>query len=443
MTYFTKGPWATCIALFLMFCFFAGCSKKDSNPPPNPPDNTPKITITALSVNKGSYNTTVTITGTGFSSTLANDQVFFNGKAATISAATSTQLTVAVPLSAGTGNVTLKVSGGSTITGPSFTYELSWIVSTFAGSSEKAFKDGTGTAASFNSPGRITVDGNGNLFVADEFNNAIRKITPDGKVSTIAGTGSMGSADGKGTAASFFHPGGLTVDKTGNLYIADYGNNLIRKIDPSGNVTTLAGSGTSGFNNGKGTAARFSGPVDLVLDKNENVYVADLGNEVIRKITPDKSVSTFSKITTPGTNYLDHFHFPGGLAIDNNDNLYTTDISNYLIQKITPAGVVTTVAGSGARGSVNGQGNKASFNAPYVITADKDNNIYVTDGNVIRKMDAAGIVTTFAGNGTEGMVNGPASTASFKNLNGIVMDLSGNLYIADTGNNLIRKISFQ
>jgi DNA-binding beta-propeller fold protein YncE len=105
--------------------------------------------------------------------------------------------------------------------------------------------------------------------------------------------------------------------------------------------------------------------------------------------------------------------------------------------------VVTTVAGSGARGSVNGQGNKASFNAPYVITADKDNNIYVTDGNVIRKMDAAGIVTTFAGNGTEGMVNGPASTASFKNLNGIVMDLSGNLYIADTGNNLIRKISFQ
>lgn len=441
MTFFAKRPRVIYTALILTFTSFVGCSKKENNPPPTPPDNIPKITITSLSINTGPYNTVVIITGTGFSGNTADDQVFFNGKAAVVSAATSTQLTAAVPLAAGTGKVTLKVGGSSTITGPDFTYQSSWVVSTFAGSGEKGFKDGKGTAASFNSPSRMAIDENGNLYLTEA--NLVRKITPDAVVSTIAGTGSIGSADGRGTAASFFSPAGITIDKAGNLYVADYGNNLIRKIDPSGNVTTIAGKVLSGFDNGKGTAASFRGPIGLVLDKNENLYVADLGNEVIRKITSDNSVTTFSKIATPGRNYMIPLHFPGGLAIDNNDNLYTTDITNYVVQKITLAGVITTVAGSGTIGGANGQGNSASFDSPYAIVVDKNGNLYVTDNDVIRKIDASGMVTTFAGNEIEGMVNGPASAASFKNINGIVPDKSGNLYVADTGNNLIRKISFQ
>ncbi|WP_183557994.1 IPT/TIG domain-containing protein [Mucilaginibacter sp. SP1R1] len=427
------------MALFLLTIFFIGCSKRGSSP--TPPDNTSKTAITALNVNTGPYNTTVIITGTGFSNTAVDDQVFFNGKATIVSVATSTQLTVTVPLAAGTGNVTLKVKSGNAITGPVFTYQASWVVSTLAGSGAQKTVDGTGTAASFTNPDRMTIDAKGNLYLGENF--TIRKITPEGVVSTIAGTGKIGSANGNGTAASFFNPGGMVIDKVGDLYVADYGNNLIRKMDISGNVTTLAGTVSPGFANGKGTAASFSGPVDLVLDKNGNTYVADLGNEIIRKITSDNSVTTFSKIVTPGKDNVGLFHFPGGLAIDNNDNLYATDIGNFLVQKITPAGIVSTVAGSGIRGSTNGQGTNASFNSPRAIIVDKDNTIYVTDGNVIRKIDATGVVTTFAGSGAEGAVNGPASTASFKNINGIVADKSGNLYVSDTGNNLIRKISFQ
>jgi sugar lactone lactonase YvrE len=438
MTYFTKGLWATHIVLLLTFCFFVGCSKKDSNPPPNPPDNTPKVTITSLSVNKGSYNTTVTITGTGFSSTLANNQVFFNDKAATVSAATSTQLTVAVPLSAGTGNVTLKVSGGSTITGPSFTYELSWIVSTFAGSGEKGFKDGTGTAASFNSPIGIAIDANENLFVSEELNNAIRKVTPDGKVSTIAGTGNTGSDNGKGTASSFFHPSGIAVDKTGNLYIADYANNLIRKIDPSGNVTTLAGNGLPRFNNGIGTAASFSGPTDVVVDENGNVYVADFGNDAVRKITSGGIVSTLATVSkNPGYQYLE------GVDLDKNNNLYVTSTSDYQVKMLTPGGVISSIAGSGLSGHVNGQGAQASFKFISGVAVDKNDNIYVTDANLIRKIDPSGSVTDLAGSETVGANDGSAASATFNRPLGIVIDKEGDIYIADTGNNLIRKISFK
>ena len=158
-------------------------------------------------------------------------------------------------------------------------------VSTFAGSGTAALIDGTGTAASFYYPYGIAIDAAGNLYVADERNNAIRKITSSGVVTTLAGSGSVGSADGTGAAASFSNPTGVAVDSAGNIYVTDVGNNEIRKITPAAVVTTVAGSAKSGFADGTGAAAEFEYPYGLSIDPKGNIYVSDQGNEKIRKIT--------------------------------------------------------------------------------------------------------------------------------------------------------------
>lgn len=430
-------------SLLFYACFaFNTCSKKD-NPPP-PVDQTPKITITSLSVDSGVYNTSVNITGTGFSNTVTNDKVFFNGKPATITAATSTQLTALVPLAAGTGKVSVKVNDGTEVFGSVFNYKQSWIVSTFAGSGVAGFNDGDGIGATLNQPVGITIDDNGDFYITEQGNNAIRKITAAGKVTTIAGNGSAGKADGKGAAATFYHPGGIRVDKAENLYIADYANNMIRKIDASGKVTTLAGTGIQGFNNGPGVSATFRGPIDLVFNKAGEIFVADFANEIIRKITTGGVVSTFSKIAVPGATGLPSgFHFPSGLAIDANDNIFVVDQLNYMIQKITPSGNISTFAGSGTRAVVNAQGIKAGFYSPYQLTIDKNGNFYVTDMYQIRKIDKDVNVTLFAGITDHGSANGSAAVSSFYTPIGIVTDKEGNVYVADTSNNLIRKIAFQ
>ena len=422
---------------------FYACSKKDSPPPPKV-DTAPKIAITSLNADSGVYNASVTITGTGFDKTVANDKVFFNGKAATITAATSTQLTVLVPLAAGTGKVSVKVNDGTEINGPMFNYKQSWIVSTFAGSGAAGFTDGDGTGATLNQPVGITIDGNGDFFITEQGNHAVRKITAAGKVTTIAGNGNSGKVNGKGAAASFDHPAGIRSDKAGNLYIADYANNMIRKIDASEQVTTVAGTGIQGFDNGPGSSATFRGPIDLVLNKAGEIFVADFANEILRKITTGGVVSTFSKIVVPGATGLPNaFHFPSGLAIDANDNIFVVDQLNFMIQKITPLGNITTFAGSGTRGVVNAQGTKAGFYTPYQLTIDKNGNFYVTDMYQIRKIDKDVNVTLFAGVTDHGSVNGAAAVSSFYTPIGIVTDQDGNVYVADTSNNLIRKIAFQ
>lgn len=439
MKYYTTCH-ITNLFIFFAFCFFTGCAKKSTNPAPI--DDTPKVTITSLSVSTATYNTVVIIKGTGFSNTVANDQVFFNGKAASVTAATSTQLTVTVPLSAGAGNVSVKVAGGTLVTGPTFTYQLSWVVSTFAGSGAQGYKDGSGKDASFYYPTGVAFDNGGNLIVSEEGNDDIRKITPDGVVTTIAGNRIQGMDNGNGTAATFWNPAGLTVDNTGNIYVADYANNSIRKIDPSNNVTTFAGQRKSGFDNGKGVLASFALPVDIKIDATGNLYVTDFANEVIRKITADGTVSTFSKIISGSSGGA--FNFPNGLAFDQGNNLYVADIAAFKIQKITSAGVISTLAGSGIRGTDDGLGNKASFYQLFNLVVDKEGNIYATDSNLIRKITAVGQVTTFAGTeATTGAADGPIATATFNHPGGIAIDKTGNIFIADTQNNLIRKIVFE
>jgi sugar lactone lactonase YvrE len=320
-------------------------------------------------------------------------------------------------------------------------------VSTVAGSGTQGSGNGTGKAAGFNYPNSVATDAAGNVYVADRNNNLIRKIDASGVTTTLAGSGSPGSANGTGTAASFNNPTSVATDAAGNVYVADNNNQLIRKIDPSGVVTTLAGSGSIGSANGTGTAASFNYPQGVATDASGNVYVADGDNHLIRKIDPNGVVTTLAGSGSPGSNNgagtSASFFYPSGVATDLAGNVYVADESNQLIRKISPEGIVTTLAGSGSQGSDNGLGTSASFYFPSSVATDAAGNVYVADGDnqLIRKIDPTGLVSTFAGSGSYGSANGIGLAASFTYPNGVATDAAGNVYIADTDNQLIRKIS--
>ena len=348
----------------------------------------------------------------------------------------------------GGGNGAATASSGSASPASSATPASSTAaaqVTTLAGSGATGKVNGQGTAASFNDPVGVVVDASGAVYVADTGNHLIRKIDASGNVTTLAGSGAAGSANGQGTAASFDFPNRIAIDKTGIVYVADSGNNLIRRIDASGTVTTLAGSGVPGSANGQGTAASFSFPAGIALDASGNLYVADAGNNLIRKIDTSGNVTTLAGAgvagAANGVGTAASFNSARGVAVDAGGTVYVADTSNNLIRKIDPSGNVTTLAGAGAQGAANGQGTAASFNGPYGLTVDANGNVYVadTDNNLIRKIDASGNVTTVAGSG-QGSANGQGTAASFFSPSGVAVDASGNLYVADTLNNLIRKI---
>ncbi|MGJ7615245.1 MULTISPECIES: hypothetical protein [unclassified Variovorax] len=321
------------------------------------------------------------------------------------------------------------------------------VVSTLAGKLVPGAADGTGTAASFNDPFRTAVDGSGNVYVADYSNRKIRKITPAGVVSTLAGSGAAGNADGPGATATFNDPIGIAVDSAGNVYVADTSNHAVRKITPAGFVSTLAGNAVPGLADGTGAAARFRGPSGLALDGSDNLYVADAQNNAIRKITPAGVVTTLagggSSGRADGTGAAATFYYPMGLAFDGSGNLYIADRDNSLIRKLTPAGVVTTLAGGTSAGAANGTGAAASFRTPFDVTSDSSGNAYVADGDnhLIRRITPAGVVTTYAGSGQPGHADGIGSAASFNRPAGISIDGNGVLYVAELNNNLIRKIA--
>jgi len=326
-------------------------------------------------------------------------------------------------------------------------------VTTLAGTTTSGSVNGVGIAAKFGHPQGIAADDSGNVYVADYGNNLIRKIVVStGVVSTFAGSTTHGSANGIGAAASFYGPWGIAYDGIGNLYVADYGNNMIRKIVISTRaVTTLAGSTTGGLLNATGSAAKFYLPVGVACDGNGNVFVADLGNNMIRQIVASTGVvTTLAGSATSGSNdgigTSAKFNYPNGVAYDDNGNLFVADANNYEIRKIViSTGVVTTIAGSTTQSSpMDGVGTSASFGNPNGISYDSNGNLYITDGisNEIRKLVISTLaVTTIAGSTTSGSNDGIGSLASFKDPFGLTFDSSGNLYIADTFNNEIRMIT--
>jgi len=314
--------------------------------------------------------------------------------------------------------------------------------------------DGTGATARFNIPSAIAVDQIGNVYVADSSNETIRKITPGGVVTTLAGkAGVRGSADGTGSSAQFFYPAGITIDQNGDLYVADVMNATIRKITPAGVVTTLAGTaGTGGTVDGTGAAAQLSPLGPLTIDTSGNLYFSDIGTNggnVIRKVTPSGVVTTLFGGTLHGSaepGATGTFVETGNLALDQKNDLYVVDSGNNLLWKISPEGSVSGFVGErGGFGSTDGTGSVARFSSPAGAAVDQYGNLYVADSrnNVIRKIAPGGITTTFAGTAKDqgGSSDGPGASAQFNFPTGVAVDRSGNVYVADTGNSTIRKIT--
>ncbi len=360
-----------------------------------------------------------------------------------------------IPLSGGCGNVsatgTITINSTRPYITSSRPITAVGTVSTMAGNSTAGNLDGTGTAARFRSPMGLVSDAVGNIYVTDYYNHNIRRITPAGVVTTVAGstnapTGQFGYVDATGSAARFTYPNGIAIDKFGNLYVADANNLVIRRITPTGVVSTYAGNGSSGNTNGPGTSATFNYPSGVATDAAGNVYVADY--TCIRKITPAGIVSNFAGSVSPGISdglgTSASFDCLDQICSDAAGNLYAYDGCNHIIRKVSAAGVVTTIAGTGYPGNADGIGTAASFNGPTGIAVDAAGNIYVSDaGNVlIRRISPTGVVSTLAGSGTGAIVDGVGTAASFFNPYGLAVDPSGNLYVAEFfSGRRIRKIT--
>ena len=351
-------------------------------------------------------------------------------------------------LYSGTNGTTLTINGVSNgMNG--YAYRL--VATNASGSTITNTSILTVIAPPFPGPTGLAVDASGDLFVSDSSVNTVQFVTPAGAVSLLAGAiGQQGSVDGSYGNALFRQPGAIALDKSENLYVADTGNSLIRKITPAGVVTTLAGSSSAqGYSDGTGAAAIFNSPQALTVDASGNLYVADTANSAIRRVTPAGAVTTFAgsgtKGSADGTGNQALFNQPCDIAIDSAGNLYVADTFNDTIRKITPAGVVTTLAGvAGVGGFADGPGTAALFNNPNGLAVDGSGNVYVADtGNeTIRVIGPDGTVRSLAGLPTiAGLLDGSGTDAWFNQPKYLGLDSSNNLYVTDNGNAAIRKIT--
>jgi uncharacterized protein (TIGR03437 family) len=338
------------------------------------------------------------------------------------------------------------------------TFGQTYRIYTVAGNGTQGFSgdSGSATGAQLNQPMGVAVDSSGNLYIADLHNARIRKVS-NGAITTMAGNGTpgFGGDTGPATSAQLNFPSGVVVDSAGSLYVADFYNNRIRRVS-NGVITTVAGNGTGGYggDNGPATDAALSGPLAVAADSAGNLYIADDGNNRIRKVSN-------GVITTVAGNGTDGYggyggdngpatgaelYYPCGVAVDSAGNLYIADDGNHRIRKVSSTGVITTVAGNGTAG-FSGDGGPATgahLDYPQGIAVDSAGNLYIadTDNNRIRKV-SNGVITTVAGNGTPGFSgdNGPATNAMLSGPVGVAVDSTGSLYIADSYNNRIRVLT--
>jgi serine/threonine protein kinase, bacterial len=415
------------LGLFLSLTLVAIACGKSGSPSsptgPTGPTGPTTPTITSITPDSGGYNTTVTITGTNFSTTMTSDIVTFNGVTATVTAAAATQLTVSVPVGAGTGVIKLTI-GSNTITGPTFTYLYTYTVSTLSASS-----------AGFNDPYGIAVDTAGNVIVADDGNNQIKMVTPAGVVSTIAGSGTPGFMNGAAATAEFLDPPAVAVDPLDNIFVGDAFNYKIREIS-SGTVSTFAGT-TVGESNGGVSTAQFDSPTWMAIDGSENVFLCDA--HYLREVSSG-SVSTLYD----GHTYSSTLVSFTGIALKPADTLVLLDDFGANVFQLTPSGTFSVLAGTGSLGYFDGPASTAQFSSATGIALDANNNILVADeaNQRIRLISPAGIVSTIAGSGAIGDVDSTGTAAEFNYPHGIAVDKkSGNIYVLEPSTNRIRMIT--
>ena len=340
------------------------------------------------------------------------------------------------------------------------------VISTFAGSHVPGYTGdgGAATAATIGSPFGVAADGAGNVYIADYFNNTVRKVSHAGIMTTIAGTGAAGyNGDNMpATAAQLNGPQGIAFDAFGNIYVADKFNERIRKIDPSGNITTVAGTGLhggtdgNGYNNdGPATAANLDYPASIAIDCGGNMYIADWGSQTVRKIDLSGNIHNFAGTFAGGYNgdgipaTSAQLNSPSCVAADCFGNVFIADSWNNRVRKVTPDGIIATIAGNGTSGysGDGGAGTSASLWVPNGITLDACGDLYICDwqNNVVRMLSADGNISTFAGqnaddwHGYDGDGHGADSAKMYLPAS-LAIDGMGNIYIADYGNNVIRAI---
>ena len=325
--------------------------------------------------------------------------------------------------------------------------DASGVITTVAGIGTTGYSGdgGPATSANLGSTRGVALDASGNIYIADTSNNRIRKVDASGVITTVAGNGIPGySGDGgPATMAGLNDPNGVAVDSSNNIYIADISDNRIRKVDASGIITTVAGNGAAGYSGdgGSALAASLNNPNGVSVDASGNIYIADTSNNCIRM------VDTLGVITTLAAG----LHGPTGVAVDGSGNIYIADSSSNVIRILDISGIITTVAGNGFSGfsGDGGPATAARLNRPSGVAVDAFGNIYIVDysNQRIRKVDAAGIITTVAGTGTVGYTGdgGPATSASISLVGpptgrGVAVDVYGSLYIADSGNHRVRMV---
>lgn len=320
------------------------------------------------------------------------------------------------------------------------------VVTTLAGLAHvQGWVDGTGSQARFRRPLRLALDSSANLYVADNENNSIRKVTPAGSVSTYAGSPDSGSDDGPAASARFKSPTAVAVDAVGNVFVSDSGNNTIRRISTQGVVTTIAGAvGQSGSDDGPALQARFGAGTAIASDGAGGLWIADAENKTIRRLTPDGFVRTVAgrvgvSGSADGTGAEATFDLPFEIASDASGNAYVSDRRSYAFRKVTASGVVTTISGSPDLGT------GATVNEPHPLAVSADGGIHFVDRqlNTVMAMSPAGVVSTFAGvaSAGTGFVDGPGPDARFNGAAGIATDTTGIIYVFDGGNGAVRTIS--
>ena len=327
-------------------------------------------------------------------------------------------------------------------------------VSTLAGTGVAGEADGAGNVATFNAPIGLAVDSQGNVIVVDHLNDKIRKIAPDGTVSSLAGNGVAATVDGNGLNAGFDRPTGITLDPFDTIFLVEGNGTVVRKITPSGDATTIAGKiHDPGFVNGNATSAMFGYPYDVVLDEVSNViYLTDVTNHAIRKVDLNLDPTDTNFVSTlagngaagfaDGNGAAAQFNEPLGLDIDSAGNLYVADAQNHRIRKITPSGEVTTLAGTGVQGFEDGGVISAQFNTPRGIVVYNDSTLFVAEyyGNVIREIDlASNTVTKLFGDGTASDVDGSLDLATTKNPSALAAH-EGSLYLSSFDGHTVRQI---